>query len=53
MDIKTITNDVPSNDALKILRNFLEKLEQLNPEERRAIITTINLINHPIFTTTN
>ena len=33
----------------EIILLFLEKLELLSPEERKEIIFTIKLINHPTF----
>lgn len=38
---------------IDIVRMYLQKLEQFNDEERRVLIKTIDLINHPMFFASN
>lgn len=48
MDIENL----PSNeDALKIVRLYLEKLEALSAEERKILLKTIDFLNQPVFVT--
>ncbi len=37
--------------GMRIVELYLEKLEKLNDDERRVLIRTIDLLNHPIFIT--
>jgi len=36
-------------NGIEIVRLYLEKLELLTEEERRILIKTIDLLNHPVF----
>lgn len=36
-------------DAMKIIRLFLEKVEILSPREREVLIKTIDWLNNPLF----
>jgi len=40
---------ITTNDEIKIIRLFLEKLETMSEEERRTIIKAIQFINNPLF----
>lgn len=35
--------------GMEIVRLYLVKLEELNEEERRVLIKTIDILNHPFF----
>lgn len=41
-----------NEDALKVVRLYLEKVELLNPREREILLKTIDLLNHPLYITT-
>lgn len=43
---------VMNEDARKIPRLYLEKLELLNPRGREVLLKTIDILNHPVFITT-
>ncbi len=36
-------------NGMRIVELYLEKLEKLNDDERRVLIRTIDLLNHPVF----
>lgn len=39
------------NQSIEVVTLFLQKLEKLNDKERAVLITTIDLLNHPVFIT--
>lgn len=41
------------NQSLEIVTLFLQKLEKLTDKERAVLIATIDLLNHPVFVTSN